>query len=80
MELTMKQRQAVTKKKAIAYKNRNRPGKSRALNEPVDLTGVHRDYAGTALRQALKPKVVKLRSGRARRKTEPEINRAWNNG
>jgi len=60
----MSQRKAVTRKKALTYRNANRADKSRILTELVELTLWHCDHTRVALREAVRIKIVKTRLGR----------------
>lgn len=64
MELTLAERRALTKTIATRYARSDKVGKGRVLDELCATTGWHRNHARKALKQALRPRIVKARRPR----------------
>ena len=64
MALSMASRKAITKAQAVRYRSGSRAVKSEILDVVRAVTGFNRDYARRALKQALRPRVVKPRTPR----------------
>lgn len=64
MGLTLAERRAVTEATAIRYSLVSKRGKSRILDELCANTGWHRNHARKALKAAVQPKIVTVRSPR----------------
>jgi hypothetical protein len=65
MGLTLATRKAVTKTQATRYRAGSRRVKSEILDVVCAVNGFNRDYARRALREALRPRVVRPRPARA---------------
>ena len=61
----MVNRRAITRGQALKYRSASRVGKGEILDSVCGVTGLNRDYARRALRQALTPRVVRPRPPRA---------------
>ena len=64
MELTLAERRALTKTIATRYARSDKAGKGRVLDELCATTRWHRNHARKALKQALRPRIVKARRPR----------------
>jgi hypothetical protein len=71
----MATRKAITKALAVRYRNATKELKGEILDTVCGLTGYHRDYARRALRAALKPAPVRVRTARTP-KYDPDVIRA----